>query len=303
MKTPKIINAISFVEDDLISAANDQKAKPFYIKPVFRRATAVAACLAIVAVTAFALTKKPDNNISSNNTSSNNNVSSNNSGETSSQNDNVIYVTADSTGDPGVNSTTISFPIGFHSGKYLSSKLQEKMDYYKDYKDKEVVYCLIVNIIITGEEYLEAWEFATSSEEVKALYEELFIASQEEEQAEADLIAFNKANAANGNEPEIVKKRNELVTILDEKEKIADDLLDKWSTAHQKREDEYCEKILNERLEFASQFGKKPPECKSYNEKAYLMDLTAEEINILAEKCVYTFRLSSGDRVSGIVNT
>ena len=28
MKTPKIINAISFVEDDLISAANDQKAKP-----------------------------------------------------------------------------------------------------------------------------------------------------------------------------------------------------------------------------------------------------------------------------------
>ena len=292
MKTPKIINAISFVEDDLISASNDQKAKPFYIKPVFRRATAVAACLAIVAVTAFALTKKPDNNISSNNTSSNNNVSSNNSGETSSQNKKVIYVTGDTPDDY----YTIVSCLKSLNAKYISPKLQEKMDLYKDYKDTEVVYSVIVEIFIAGEDGEEGENIAKASPEVEALYQQYLAAREEEDKAEADLRAFNNVNP--GNEPEIVEKRKELIAICDKKREIREKASSARTDLRLKIIREYCSAKCKERLEFATQFSEKEPVVTSYNSSRYYMDLTGEEINKLAEKGGYIFRLSSNDIMS-----
>lgn len=300
MKTPKIINAISFVEDDLISAANCQKAKkPFYITVTFKRATAVAACLAIVAATVFTLTKKPDNNISSNNTnsgnkdtnsnnvSSNNDVSSNNSGETSSQNKKVIYVT----GDTPDQSITDGSSIKSLKGKYISLGLQEKMDLYKDYTDAEVMYCVIVELFIANEDYDKASALATADKEVQSLYEQMLAAKTEVRKAEQERSIFNLSNR--GNDPETLKKRKELNAICDEKEKIATDLWRQWSNLRSKIGDEYYDEVLNARLEFLKQLSEKKSIVTSYNDWAYYIDLTAEEINILVERGGYSFRLSN----------
>lgn len=70
---------------EYIKSKTNEAKKPFYIKPVFRRATAIAACLAIVAVTAFTLTKNLD---FGNNLTSNNSFGSNKDGRLPLQSDN-----------------------------------------------------------------------------------------------------------------------------------------------------------------------------------------------------------------------
>ncbi len=283
MKTPKIINAISFVEDDLISAANNQKAKPFYIKPVFRRATAVAACLAIVAVTAFALTNKTNKNINSNNNS-----------ETSSQNKKVIYVTGDEPDDY----TIIDSSVLSLNQKYIAPKLQEKMDLYKDYKDAEVVYSVIVELFIAREDSKAGSKLAKATEE--PLYEQYRMAKEDEEKARAEYRAFCEENP--GTEPEIIEKGKEFIDVIEKKRKIRNDLYAKWETAREKTYNEYIKQVQEERLTFAAQFSEKEPVVTSYNSSKYYMDLTGEEINKLSEKGGYIFRLSSNDIMSSDID-
>ena len=288
MKTPKIINAISFVEDDLISAANEQKAKkPFYIKPVFRRATAIAACLAIVAVTAFTLTKKPDNNITSN------------SSETSSQKKKVIYVTGDTPDDydaGGEESKSLS-------EKYISPKLQEKIALYKDYKDDEVVFKVVVEIFDAFEDENEANRLANADKEAQLLFEQAEAAYLEEQKAWAEFRAFGEANP--NNDPETIEKNKEFIAIIKEKEEKHDILWSKWSDLRSEIISKYFLEAKTERLKFATQYSEKEPVLvtDSYNDGwAYYMDLTAEEINILAEKGGYMFKLSSNDYIPGEAN-
>ena len=292
MKTPKIINAIELIDTELIENANKAEKKPFYIKPVFKRATAIAACLAIVAVSAFALTNKTNKNISSNNNAnsdniSSNNISSNNSGETSSGNKKVIYVTGDTSDEEVADGDSIkSLKL-----KYISRKLQEEMDFYKDYKEKEVVYCVIMEIFIGGQDYDEGGKIAKASPEAEALYQQYLAAREEEDKAEADWRAFNKANP--GDEPEVVEKRKELIAICDEKKEIRMNARAAWEDLRHEIVREYCSARRQERLDFAYQYCKYSPERTLYDDSKFYVELSDEEINTLAEKGGYAFRLAS----------
>ena len=201
--------------------------KPFYIKPVFKRATAIAACLAIVAVTAFTLTKKPDNNITSN------------SSETSSQNKKVIYVTGEEP-DGGLN-VEMTKSLKY---KYISTALREKMDLYKDYKDVEVVYKVCVDIFRAVEDSNEANRLAAADKEVQSLYEQFLAACEEEQKVWAEYYTFNQANP--GNEPEVIEKRKEFIAIINAKESTRKDLFSKKSDKRREIIDNYVKNAKTE---------------------------------------------------------
>ena len=293
MKTPKIINAIELIDNELIESANKAEKKPFYIKPIFKRATAIAACIAIVAVTAFALTNKtnkitPNNDTSSGNNLSSNDASSYSSGETSSGNKKVIYVTGDTPDEEIAGSSSIkSLKL-----KYISKKLQEKMDFYKDYTEAEVIYRVAVEIFIASEDSNKAGKLADADKEVQYLFEQVAVASSEEIKAREEYNVFKGLNK--GNDPETVQKRNELMAIRDEKEKRKKELWSQWSNLRSEIAYRYFKQVRAERLEFLKQFSENELETTLYGgDTQYIIDLTAEEINILAEKGGYTFRLSN----------
>ena len=278
---------------EYIKQKPEEVKKPFYIKPVFKRATAIAACLAIVAVTAFALTNKTNNDISSNNNAnsdniSSNNISSNSSGETSSGNKKVIYVT----GDTSDEEVAFGDSVKKLSEKYISQKLQEKMDLYKDYTEAEVVYRVAVEIFIAQEDYNKANDLTSADKEVQSLFEQVSVAESEEIKAQQELSVFNGLNK--GNDPETAEKRKELIAIRDEKEKYRKDIWSQWSNLRHELVDKYCMQVRAERLEFLKQFSEQELDTSIYNgTQYYFIDLTAQEINILAEKGGYTFRLSN----------
>ena len=300
MKTPKIINAIELIDNELIENANKAEKKPFYIKPVFKRATAIAACLAIVAVSAFVLTNKTNNNISSNN-----NANSNNSSKTSSQNKKVIYVTGDSAdnySDDGESLMSLR-------QKYISPALQQKMDLYKDYKDATVVYRVLVSVINVGEYYEEGDRLVDANKEVQLLFEQKEAAYLEEQKAYAEYTAFGEDHPdwlANPEKyPELTAECSRLAAIYEAKEKIRKELSSKWGNLRSEIISKYLLEAKTERLKFATQYSEKEPMLVTdayYKDWTFYMDLTAEEINILAEKGGYIFKLSSNDYIPGEEN-
>ena len=289
MKTPKIINAIELIDNELIENANKAEKKPFYIKPVFKRATAIAACLAIVAVSAFALTNKTNNNISSNN-----NANSNNSSKTSSQNKKVIYVTGEEPDEEIVYGTSIKSL----NEKYISQKLQEKMNLYKDCKDAEVVYRVVVEIFIAGDDSEEATRIANANKEVQALYEQKEAAHLEEQKAYAEYTAFGEDHPdwlANPEKyPELTAECSRLAAIYEAKKEARKEISSKWMNLLSEIKEKYFKQVRAERLEFLKQFSEKELETTLYiGNTCYIIDLTTEEINVLAEKGGYSFRLSN----------
>ena len=80
--------------------------------------------------------------------------------------------------------------------------------------------------------------------------------------------------------------------IINAKESTRKDLFSKKSDKRREIIDNYVKNAKTERLKFATQFSEKEPITTSYSEWAFYMDLTAEEINILAEKGGYSLRFS-----------
>lgn len=269
MKTPKIINAIELIDNELIENANKAEKKPFYIKPVFKRATAIAACLVIVAVTVFALTNK-----------TNNDITSDNSSKTSSQNKKVIYVTGDEPDDY----TIVDDSVLSLNQKFIAPKLQEKMDSYKDYTDAEVVYRVVVEIFVAKEDNSKATELIDADEEVQLLYNQYVAAHK-------DFLATQ--NSINSVTDE--KKQQEILAQIIKKENTANQLRDELFSLRDKLYEDYFGNIIRKRFEDAAQFSEKEPVATSYDSRKYYMDLTGEEINTLAEKGGYIFRLSFND--------
>lgn len=283
---------------EYIKLNSKEAKKPFYITITFKRATAIAACLVIVAVTAFALTNKTNNNISSNNNAnsdnissnntSSNNISFNNSGETSSGNKKVIYVT----GDTPDEEVAFGNSIKKLSEKYISQKLQEKMDLYKDYTEAEVVYRVVVGIFIAQEDYDGADKVEEANKEVQSLYNQYLAAEEEVDKAEHELYIFNRSNK--GSDPEIVEKRKELIAVCNEKEKNSGEIWLQWDNLRRAVRRVYYEEVRAKRLEFLKQFSEQELDTTLYDGYThYFIDLTAQEINILAKKGGYTFRLSN----------
>ena len=99
-------------------------------------------------------------------------------------------------------------------------------------------------------------------------------------------------------------KRAEIADEINEKEKIAKDLQRKCDERREKLYAEYCENIVNIRLEYASKLSETAPILISdesdiyaaYKQQAYFMDLTADDINDLSEKGGYLFRLASSPK-------
>ena len=269
--------------------SNKAKAKnSFYITPTFRR-VALAVCLTIVTVTSSFLIKKPYNNLTSNNSStiSNpNNTTSNNSSITSqTPSNNVIY------GDPSnSNNDHPAFTTDIKSieEKYLSSELQEKMELYKD---SDVVYRLIVCIFITEEDYAEADKLINTNEEVQLLFEQKEAAYEDYCKVMDEYVKlFNSMNGVN--DPEKIKKIKRLVAAATGKEKTYDELNRKWTELCEELREDFLDNIIDERVEYAFQFGENIS-GSTFNTFSctYFMDLTAEEINILAEKGGYALEL------------
>ncbi len=248
--------------------------------------TSVSLC-AVVLVSALSVgltrggvfeTKNSQSNINSDNNSQND--TSTNSSLLNNENSNVIY--SDASNDTNIE---LEQSIRRLDEKYLSEELQEKMIIYKD---KDVVYRLIVQIFIAEEDSIEADKKVIANKDVKLLYEQKEAAYLEEQKAWAEYRAFSEANP--GNTPEIIEKNKEFVAIIEEKEKITDKLQREYQEMSFKVYKEICKNIITERLEYAKQFSENTAEYNNTNK--YYMTLSAEEINILTEKGGYAFSLA-----------
>lgn len=261
--------------EENIKADNFTNNKPFYHTAIFRITTGIVLITFITAIV-FLLIKKTNDNLAVNNSSSKN-----------TQNKNVIYISADS---PDIYGDYTDSALDLH-GDYLSSKLKSKMDLYKDCKDEEVVYRAIVAIFIAQEDYEQADKLVDANKEVQLLTEQAISAREAEQKARTEYQSFFKANP--GNEPELIAKRKQMVADIEEKEKIRKELNYKIGTLREKILNEYINQVKEERLEFATRFSEKEPVAVSHNEWVYYMDLTADEINLLAEQGGYMIALAS----------
>lgn len=247
----------------------NEKNKPFYVTHTFRRATTFAASLILIVGIALYVPEL-----------------------LSSDANKIPYVVADGNDTYGLELEDLKS----RDEKYISPSLQEKM---QAYRGTNAVYRVIVEIIITAEDYDE---FTVNDEELLLL----------EEQEDAAFEAYVKAlDSLRGVSDEA--KRTEIVNEINEKEKIARDLQQRCSELREKLIAEYCGNIVKCRLEYATQLSKTAPVLitdesgvfiyAAYKSKyAYFMDLTAEDINHLSEKGGYMFRLASSpkDIIPGI---
>ena len=127
---------------------------------------------------------------------------------------------------------------------------------------------------------------------MQSLYNQYLAAEEEVAKAEHELYIFNRSNK--GNDPEIVEKRKELIAVCNEKEKNSGEIWLQWDNLRRAVRRVYYEEVGAERLKFLKQFSENELETTLYGgDTQYIIDLTAEEINILAEKGGYTFRLSN----------
>lgn len=212
-----------------------------------------------------------------------NNITSNNS-ETSSQNKKVIYVTGDTLDQLIIDSSSIKSLDGI----YISRKLQEKIDFYKDYKDAEVIYRVSVVLRGTTKDYEDYAEFEKNNKP-----EELVRAEQEYQAALDDYQkAYDRFVAiANLNDPNWA---NMLVEI-EQKNGVVKDLENKCQQVRAKCQSEYLQEIFAERIKEAAELSENEPELFYTSvyldsiQNIYYMDLTAEEINTLAKKEGYYY--------------
>ncbi len=170
--------------------------------------------------------------------------------------------------------------------KYISPVLLEKM---KTHGNTNVVYKVIVEIVMTAEDYNE---FTVTDEELLLL----------QKQKQEAFKAYEKASASlSGVSDEA--KRAKLIEEINLKKQIARGLSLRYQDRLKKLEDEYFINIINTRFEYAAELsettpifikeGSGIPLYQAYKGYGYYMDLTAEDINILAEKGGYSFRLAS----------
>ncbi len=266
---------------EYIQRKNVKNKKPFYVSPIFRRATVFAACLLLVVGVALyvpalfspATGDSPLILLDSN--------------DDNSKPNRTPYIVADNDDTYGLELEDLKS----RDEKYISPSLLEKM---QTYHGTNAVYRVIVEILITAEDYDE---FTVTDEELLML----------EEQENEAFEAYEKALASlKGVSDE--SERAVIVNEINEKEKIARDLQRKCDECREKLNAEYCENIVNARLEYASNRSKTAPILISdesdvliyaaYKQQAYFMDLTAKDINDLAEKGGYLLRLASSSEES-----
>ena len=260
----------------------NEKKKPIYITPVFRRVAAFAACLLLIVGVALHVPTIffPD--------SSDIGQLSTGGDNSDTGNDNMQkgpYIVADSDDDYGIELEDLKS----REERYISNALLEKM---QTYRGTNAVYKVIVEIIITGEDINE-FSADEEDEELLLLYDQFVKASEDYEGALAKLVGVDEG-------------REELYEQLEieEKEKIKKELSRKYDECLRKLEDEYYGKIANTRLEYATELSETAPvliteESGVYiyaaykSEYAFFMDLSADDINELAGKGGYVFRLAS----------
>lgn len=260
-----------------IKTKNAKNKKPFYVTHIFRRATVFAACLFLIISVALYVPSlfSPDTRDSA--------LIPSGSDDDSNNSDKNPYIVADNNDTYGLELEDLK------SGneKYISPSLLEKM---QAYSGTNAVYRVIVEILITAEDYDE---FVVTDEELLSL----------EEQENAAFEAYEKAlTSLSGVSDE--SKRAEIADEINEKEKIAKDLQRRCDERREKLYAEYCENIVNTRLEYASKLSETAPILISdesdiyaaYKQQAYFMDLTADDINDLSEKGGYLFRLASSPK-------
>lgn len=257
--------------------------KPVYITPVFRRVAAFAACLLLIVGVALHVPTffSPDSgDIGQLSTEGDN---------SDTDNDNIQkgpYIVADSDDDyDGIELENVKS----REERYISNALLEKMQMYRD---TDAVYRVIVEIIITDEDNNE---FTADEEDEKflLLYDQLVKAIEEYEDALSKLVGVDEG-------------REELYEQLqiDEKEALKKELSRKCDARSEELRNEYNDKIANARLEYATQLSETAPVLvteesgvfiyEAYKgEYAFFMDLSADDINELAEKGGYIFRLAS----------
>lgn len=283
---------------------NNATKKPFYLTTLFRIASAIIACAAIITVTVFFLTKKPADNLPLKNNNSQNNqnvgVGSNN-GPDNSQNktysdnsstnnskDKIIHVTADSPDDYILINDENGL-VKQKNFKYLSEPLLEKMDLYKDYKDDEVVYHLTVQIFFLSEDRPGFEEIENNNQELITLKNQYEAACDEVKKIEENFLANTPKDPT-----EQEKVRKEILDLRNAAEALKNQYDQKSLNLFYQYEDS----VINKRLEYAAQFCQNEPVLDAVTSdlvnrsRAYFMNLTASEINILASLGGYMFALA-----------
>ncbi len=187
------------------------------------------------------------------------------------------------------------------SEKYISPALQEQFKTQSD----DVYYRTIVEILFTLEDEDEIGMLTESELSEKAL--ELWA---EYESAEAELKAL-KDEYMQGLTPDNIdeqaEKYKDKINKLSEKR---DELYKLYKEQCKKEEyDKYYKPIYDARLEYAYSVGAENVvplastsdlfACMGATENAYIMELTADMINQMAERGGYAFRLAPPKRIAG----
>lgn len=249
--------------------------KTFYSTSVFQRAAAIAACLVLIVGVALAVPMQ---------------FSSDKVGENSgSEADKVPYIVADDNDNYRIETENIKRKNEI----FISPALQEKM---KAYSGTNAIYRVIVEVFIAAEDMNE---FTITDEEVLSLEKQELAAWQEYYEIREEL----RDDLAKENDPE---KRREIFNKIKDKYAIAWELDKKYNESRGILIEEYYSGIVNKRFEYASKLSKTPPVLITeesgifvylgYKNQAYYMDLTAEDINDLAKKGGYVFRLASSPK-------
>ena len=269
-----------------IKTKNNRFKKPFYLTPVFRRVVAIVACFIFVIGVLFSVSK----------------ILYPNSGfvHNSDKPESSVLATPDKYGKDDPKKPLIisgDTPDVYYGGieneqslsrdeEYLSPALQEKM---KTHGDTDVVYKVIVEILITME---DRNEFTITNDELLLL--------AEQRNAALDAYIEVRHSLAGVSDEE---KRREIVEEIEEKREVVREIERKYTKLLRKYEDEYCLSIVNERLAFATDLSEIAPVSildspghiayVAYKDHAYFMELSYDDIVVLAEKGGYLFRLAS----------
>ena len=183
----------------------------------------------------------------------------------------------------------------FHKNeKYISHALQEQMDRYKGV---DAAYAVLVAIPATHEDMYE--DFWTSTEELAQFYQEYYDVL---DTFEKEALLYNPTwDRSDVNDIEIwtdTMREN----------------WDYWVALVEKRRElegqprtDYVKSVLSQRLEELIAICEKEPivtvsETISVFRYAYYVELTAEQINTLAVKGGYVFRLASGEPKNPIID-
>lgn len=192
-----------------------------------------------------------------------------------------ILITAD---EPDVYGD-VSSGILSRNKKYISPTLQEKM---KLYSNDNVVFSVIVELPITIEDYNS---FSSTDEELLRLEKEREAAYQEFLDAEEQYrCALDES-----------EKRQALFNMRD-KQQAFQKIASEWSALYRKLENEYLQDILNQRKSELTLLSKNElvplstdtrfyPFFALNADDAFFMELTANQINEVAERGGYVIRL------------